>query len=284
MNSFEDIIALLPVQEGSLWYNCETNCRVLICLLGTFCVLRAGHLTQLVCGSKTEKLLCLLALHHRHGLRRETVLEALWPNVDSIHACQSLHSLIHSVNKLLGDENGEVQAVVQANGVYWLNSAAGINVDVTCFEALVDTGNQRARTGDTTDAIAFYNRALALYRGDLCMATDAQVVVEREHLRGRYLSMLAHLARLDYARDDYTSCLNHTMRLLTYDPCREDAYRLVMRCYVRMGERAQALRQYRLCETILHTEFGAVPEPATTALFDCIRLNPANMETALLPQ
>ena len=173
-------------------------------------------------------------------------------------------------------------AVLQAHGVYWLNSAAGINVDVTCFEALVDTGNQRARAGDTAEAIAFYNRALALYRGDLCMATDAQVVVEREHLRGRYLSMLAHLARLDYARGDYTSCLSHTMRLLAYDPCREDAYRLIMRCYVRLGERAQALRQYRLCETILHTEFGAVPEPATTALFDCIRLNPANMETALL--
>ena len=103
MNSFEDIIALLPVQEAALWYNCETNCRVLICLLGTFCVLRAGHLTQLVCGSKTEKLLCLLALHHRQGLRRETVLEALWPDGDSIHACQSLHSLIHSVNKLLGE-------------------------------------------------------------------------------------------------------------------------------------------------------------------------------------
>ena len=96
--------------------------------------------------------------------------------------------------------------------------------------------------------------------------------------------MLAQLAHLDYVRGDYTSCLTHTMRLLAYDPCREDAYRLIMRCYVLTGERAQALRQYRLCETILRTEFGAVPEPATTALFDCIRLNPGSMEAALLPQ
>ena len=82
---------------------------------------------------------------------------------------------------------------------------------------------------------------------------------------------------------DYTGCLSHARRLLANDPCREDAYRLMMRCYVRLGERAQALRQYRLCQTILRTEFDAVPEPATTALFDQIRLDPGSIQMLLVP-
>ncbi len=282
MNSIEDVIALHPTYESARTCNCESNCRVLICLLGNFRLLKAGQPAELICGSKTEKLLCLLALRHGRGVQREMMLDALWPEGDSIHASQSLNSLIHSVNKLLGDENGGAVPVLQAHGYYWLNGAAGINVDITCFDALADTGDQWVRAGETAAATAFYRRALALYRGDLCLVTDAQAVVEREHLRGRYLTLLARLAELDYASGDYTGCLSHARHLLVNDPCREDAYRLMMHCYVRIGERAQALRQYRLCQTILRAEFDAVPEPATTALFDQIRLDPGSIQTSLL--
>jgi hypothetical protein len=47
-----------------------------------------------------------------------------------------------------------------------------------------------------------------------------------------------------------------------------------MRCYVRLGERARALRQYRICCESLDAEFEAPPEPLTEALFNRIRLDP----------
>jgi hypothetical protein len=50
-----------------------------------------------------------------------------------------------------------------------------------------------------------------------------------------------------------------------------------MRCHVRLGERAQALRQYRVCRQILEREFGALPEPSTQALFAQIRLDPGSV-------
>ena len=60
-------------------------------------------------------------------------------------------------------------------------------------------------------------------------------------------------------------------RLLARDSCREDAHRLVMRCYVKRGERAAALRHYQVCADLLRVEFDASPEPATVALFEQIR-------------
>jgi DNA-binding SARP family transcriptional activator len=65
--------------------------------------------------------------------------------------------------------------------------------------------------------------------------------------------------------------------VLAHDPCREDAHRLVMRCHVRRGERAQALHQYRVCVDILRAAFETIPEPATVALFDQVRRTPGSV-------
>jgi DNA-binding SARP family transcriptional activator len=64
------------------------------------------------------------------------------------------------------------------------------------------------------------------------------------------------------------------LRLLGHDPCREDTHRLAMHCYVRVGARAQAVRQYEVCEHIL-ARTRSPPEPSTENLYELIRLNPA---------
>jgi transcriptional activator len=55
--------------------------------------------------------------------------------------------------------------------------------------------------------------------------------------------------------------LGHPWCLLSHDPCRENAHRVVMRCYVRRGEQAAALRHYHICAHIMHTEFGWQTDP-----------------------
>jgi DNA-binding SARP family transcriptional activator len=96
-------------------------------------------------------------------------------------------------------------------------------------------------------------------------------------MRACYLSLLGYLADDHFRAADYPTALQHAVRLLRHDPCREDAHRMVMCCYVRLGVRAQALRQYRTCQEILAREFDARPEPATTALFARIRTDPGSV-------
>jgi DNA-binding SARP family transcriptional activator len=80
-----------------------------------------------------------------------------------------------------------------------------------------------------------------------------------------------------YEAGEYSVALNYAQRLLLCDPCREDAHRVVMRCYARISQRAQAMHQYRLCREILRQEFNAEPEPATEELFGQLRLGPATI-------
>ncbi|BCB75136.1 hypothetical protein Pflav_015460 [Phytohabitans flavus] len=97
------------------------------------------------------------------------------------------------------------------------------------------------------------------------------MLIERERLRGVYLNVLARLAEHHLLRAEYLRALYHGQRLLSRDPCREDGHRMVMVCHARLGQRAQAMSQYRLCREILRREFDAVPEPATEELFRQLR-------------
>ena len=252
----------------------EINLPVLICLLGNFYLLKMGQAVKVRSGGKAEALLCALALQSDYRVPRDTLLFMLWPKADSALANQSLNSLIYSLHKLLGDVIGGAAPVLHTDGYYQINIEAGVGVDVTYFDALADAGDHQAGLGNHGAAAEAYSRALHLYRGDLYTGTDLHAILERERLRACYLTLLTHLADYRYGEGDYTACLDYARRLLDTDPCREDAHRLIMRCHVRQGQRAQALRQYRLCQDILRTEFDVVPEPATTALFDKVRLDP----------
>jgi DNA-binding SARP family transcriptional activator len=254
----------------------HTTRPVLICLLGPFRVLQAGRPVPLR-GGKTEAVLCHLALRYASGSPRAVLLETLWPDSDATLAGEALRGRVKSLHTLLGAALGGAAPVLQVDGGLRLNAAAGVSVDVARFDALVATGDQQARSGDTVAAAAAYQHAVQLYHGDLSVAPDLHAVVERERLRARYLSLLASLATYAYAARDDAACLAYAQRLLAHDPCREDAHRLVMRCHVRRGERAQALHHYGMCVDILRAAYATTPEPATVALFEQVRRDPGSV-------
>lgn len=248
-----------------------------ICLFGAFRVLIIGDAEPVSCGSKGEALLCLLAMHSGRRLRREMLLEAVWPGSDDEQACQSLNALVHHLRKVLGEALDGASPICNSNGYYWLNLEAGIAVDLHCFDTFATAGNEQACAHNQAAAVENYLRAITRYEGDLCCDTSVSGVIERERLRARFLHMLCYVADYYFNEERYRSCLQYAEQLLRHDPCREDAHRLIMRCYVRQNERAQALRQYRLCAEILRSEFDMEPEPDTTALFDQARLDPASI-------
>lgn len=251
----------------------ELGWPILICLFGSFRLLKERRPVAMRSGGKAEALLASLAFRHEAGMPREALLDALWPDSDADLAGQSLNSLVYGLHRLLGDVIDDAPPVLHEHGSYRLNTPAGLAVDLACFERLAQDGEQQARAGDRAGAAALNRRAVDLYCGDL-VGTDLQALVERERLRASYLNLLAQLADHHFGAADYAGCLEYAARILLYDPCREDAHRLLMRCHVRRGERAQAFRQFRLCREILRAEFEAEPEPATLRLFEQVRLEP----------
>lgn len=252
----------------------KSSSQVAICLLGSFQVLKLGDLVAVRPGGKTELLLSRLALQEHNRASREWLMEVIWPESDLPRASHALNSLIHATRKLLGDALGGEPPVVSTGGGYELNIDAGISIDIAEFDTLAIRAESSFRVGDVGRALPDALAALTLYRGDLYVVDGVRGLVEHERFRALHLSLLGQVADEYFRRAHYRMALRYALRLLANDPCREDAHRLVMRCHVRVGERAQALRQYQTCERMLAEEFGVRPEPLTESLFEQVRNSP----------
>jgi DNA-binding SARP family transcriptional activator len=246
-------------------------------LLGAFRLLSNGQPVSVRAGGKTEALLAYLGSATRQGVPRDLLLRGLWPDSEVALASNALNNLVHALRRLLSEALGGAPPVLHSAGYYRLNQEAGVTVDVMLFKALAAESAWHARVGDGSAAAEVAERAVRLYRGDLSLGTSAYAIFERDRLRAICLGLLMRLADASFERGDFEACASYALRLLAHDPCREDAHRLVMRCHVRCGERAQALRHYETVRAVLRAEFDAQPEPATTALYERVRLAPGSV-------
>ena len=255
----------------------NTFSPVVISVLGSVRLILDGKPVPIIRDSKSAHLLVCLVLAKQHRLSRDHLLEYIWPQSDPALAGQALNSLNHQLNKLSGKYlNGE-GLIVHETGYYQFNLLDHLWIDIDHFATWSETGKRLLSTDDVTPGVTYCEQALALYQGDLCGDASIQTVIERERLRAAFLDLLVRLADHYYSRNDLGKALHYIQRMLAHDPCREDAHRQAMRCYVRLGQRAQALRQYRLCCQALAAEFEIEPEPATVALFEQVRLDPASV-------
>lgn len=209
------------------------------------------------------------------GVPRADLLSMLWGDADDARVGGCFNTLVTDVRKDLRDALGDASPILNGDGCYRLNRAAGVGVDVDWFDLLVDQGHRAHAASDEVAARVAYEAALDEYGGDLYIGRgewdEVHAFVEQERLRSRCLTALGRAADLAGRVGDHERAMAHARRLLAMDPCSELGHRLVMHIYALRSQRAQALRQYRVCAEALRREYDAEPEPATVALFELIR-------------
>ncbi len=219
-----------------------------------------GEAVQWATTQSRDLLFCLL--QHRSGLRKEEIGHMFWPN----HAPSKLdgifRSTIYRLRRALHRES-----VLFEDGLYRFNWQGDCWFDVEAFERLLEQAGQ-AQAVSREGEFAQLEMAVALYQGEYLEGIYADwCAVERERLRGRYLSALERLARLYTEQWDLQRAVDLYQRLLAQDPYREAAHQGLMRCYYRQGDRAAAIRQYQTCVHTLREDLGLSPSPETEALY-----------------
>jgi DNA-binding SARP family transcriptional activator len=213
-----------------------------------------------------------LVTHRDPWPRREQLMDAFWPEAAPAAARNSLNVAVHGLRRAFRGRTG-VEVVVLEDGAYRLGPGLRLWLDVDEFEDHVAAGRRLEAAGGLAGAAAEYERALALYQGDL-LADDPHEdwpVTAREHLLLDHLDVLDRLSGLYFGQHQYGTCVVLCRQLVERDPCREDAHRRLMRCFTRQGQPHLALRQYQACADALHRDLGIDPDPATAALAAQIR-------------
>ena len=213
-----------------------------------------------------------LITRYKKPIMREVLMEALWPECDPQAANNNLKAAIHGLRNTLSDlfESQESHPyVLFEQGSYLINPAIDLWVDVDEFERHWVQGQLLEKEGRRGDAIREYQAAEALYHGDYLEDDPYQdwTLLRRESLKDTYLLVLTKLADHSLNNADYDSCITFAQRILAKDSCREDAYRRLMRCYSRLGQRNRALRWYEICRQTIQTELDTTLDTQTGALY-----------------
>jgi DNA-binding SARP family transcriptional activator len=238
--------------------------------LGNFEVWLGHNLVTQWSGTKSKSLLKLMLAAFPSQVPATSLMDAMWPGVDEDLARQRLHTAISELRRVLRTAQPDAGSlIISQGGCYGLDPQARIWIDTVEFERARRASEQYGQIGRMDLAEEALRAAVALYRGEF-LEEDIFAdwpLDQRERIKSEYLALLTRLGQWAFSAGDYDSCLRWGRMTLECDPCREDAHRLLMLSYSRMGQRAMALRQYRQCVEALRRELDAVPEAESDALY-----------------
>jgi non-specific serine/threonine protein kinase len=216
--------------------------------------------------AKSKELLFYLLSHDTRT--KEQIGLDLWPDVSPTQLRSNLGITLHHLRRALG----RAEWIVFEKDQYFFNRALNYRFDVEMFESNLVQARQ---FGDKfpAQAIAHLETAIGLYRGEFMedWMEGNWHTIRREELRRKYLDALLTLGQLFFVDEQYARAVDAYRRVIKHDNFLETAHRELMRCYVRMGERAQAMRHYQSLERLMHDEFGSPPASETVELYERLR-------------
>lgn len=242
---------------------------VAVALLGPLEVTVEGERIAHWGSQKSRTLFEYLVLHHDRPVRREVLMELLWPGHSPTSARNNLNVALYGLRNTLQSERVADHYVLYRDGCYLLSSRPRWWIDRDEFMSQLRRAQVDARAGRDEIAIKAYRRAIALYRGPLLEddANDDWFASEQRCLHDLHLQALDGLADLYLRNQDLEAACDTAQTVLRQDAGRESAHRLLMRCYSHQQQKGLVVRQFRLCAKALRDDLGVTPTEETVRLF-----------------
>lgn len=217
---------------------------------------------------RVQQLLAYLVAHPNGT--RAAAAAALWPDLPEEAAARNLRVNLTYLQRLLEPDRADVEQpyfIRSTTNLLLLTGGEWLDVDVWRFDQLIDQAEQAERDGTPSRALAAYQQALPLYRGDYLsdLPDVGWAELDRDRLRLRYQSAATRAGELLLASGDTTAPLAWAQAALRSEPYSERAYRLLAATHLARADHAAARRCLQRCQTMLDA-LGAHPEPQTQML------------------
>ena len=212
----------------------------------------------------TRKAVAILALLGAEGraFGRDELAALLWPDADQPAAHGALRRTLSTLRSATGGDT----VLVDRTRVSL--APVGVRVDVADLERLARSDSRRSLAA-----------AIGLARGPFLAGFNLRDSADFDDWRAAravalertVMTVLDRLTAAHEAAGDLPAAISSASRRLDLDPLDEAGHVRVMDLFARSGDRAAALRQYRLCVATLDRELGVAPLGSTTARYEAIR-------------
>lgn len=221
-------------------------------VLGTLQVRQYG-LPVAVPGAKPRAILTMLGLHGGSVVSADTLLEVLWGDDPPRTAAKALQTHISSLRRTLGD--GFV--LTQGNG--WTLSTT--EIDATRYKAAAKSGRDSFASGDSSQAVARFDEALALWRGIPELPDSARGISEKTRWIEGHAALVEDRADALLATGRAAEIIGELEAAVGDAPLRERRWGQLMLALYRAGRQGEALGAYQRARSLLAEELGVDPGP-----------------------
>ncbi len=212
----------------------------------------------------TRKAVAILALlgAERRAYARDELAAMLWPDSDASAASGALRRTLSSLRAAAGPES----VLVDRSRVAL--DPSRVRVDLADLERLAGSNARRSLSA-----------AAALARGPFLAGFNLRDSPEFDDWRAAravaveraVMLVLDKLATANLAAGDLPGAIAAASQRLDLDTLDEAGHVRLMELFARSGDRAAALRQYRLCVAVLDRELGVAPLASTSQRYEAIR-------------
>lgn len=240
--------------------------------LGQFIVKLNGIDVTKWSGKKAKQLFAYLA-YATKPVHKEKLMEVFWSSVSPESARNCLNVTLYQVREALRLDNDSTNIVIFDAEQYGINPDIQISSDVQSFRHHLKNGLRLENEQKIEEALAEYAITISYYTADFLeeMLYDSWTELERENLKETYLLVLNKMSHYYSLDGKPNEAIDMCHKILQKDNCREDIHRRLMRCYNRIGQRDQAVKQYRKCRSILLAELDVEPSKDTRQLYEQIK-------------
>ena len=244
-----------------------------VSLLGGACFAVDGAIVRADLGLAGRLLACYLFEFDGRMHRRERLADLFWGELEPERARSALNTAIWRIRKMLelGAAGGSRTLITMGDDVLFERSDS-VRVDTHFLESVFKRVISDPAKGELMEShVKEVIKAVECYRGPFLDGDDADWVrQERERLHSLYVRTAVELMRAAARSGQHEAALQYGREILAADPFRESVQCDVMLLLLLDGQRAEAIRAYQNLRSVLRSDLGIEPMPATKSLHGAI--------------
>ncbi|WP_231995524.1 BTAD domain-containing putative transcriptional regulator [Mycobacterium sp. 1274756.6] len=227
-------------------------------------------------GAKPRAILTMLGLHCGSLVPADALVELLWGDDPPRTAAKALQTHISTLRRALGD------GVVLTEGGGWF--LAGAEVDVSRYRLAARRAREATAAGDTSQAVACFEEAVALWRGIPELPDGRRGTSERTHWIEAHAALVEDRAAALLATGRAAEIIGELETAVAEAPLRERRWGQLMLALYRAGRQGDALAAYRRARAQLAAELGVDPGPELRRLEAAIVAQDAALDITVAQQ
>ncbi|MEK4277132.1 response regulator [Paenibacillus sp. FSL R7-0026] len=207
---------------------------------------------------RTTKIRELFAylLHHRNKpIKRDTLLELLWPELDERRGISNLHSGIHRLRSMMNEFMGEDKMVIRYQQFGYLLETGEFRIDAEEWESRLTRLPVLS-----SSTITEHRQTSDQYEGQYYGEDDyVWAELERQRLHALWRNHAMQLAQYYIELGQNTEALTLYYRVQQFEPSLEEVGLALMKTYDRLGNKDPVVAQYNQLVIALEQEAGIRP-------------------------